>query len=299
MLASIAPLLPALRKTAGRYGYAVQYCSRRQMLVALQRGRLIVRKCDSARSARALEQSLRSDVWLSAAELEQLVRVSHVLLYKLESCGQFPRRKRIARRLYAWRASEVDAWLARREAITMSGSRGASVPTPPATLPAYPPCAGCREKLRTLEIDDDGGPGRLIVAHKLWHAAEGRSPCSGLCKSPAPKPQPRKGETMEQSSTDFAELCDECRATFKSLVLSPRRQESMIEGYLFHYCPHNAVHAAWSDGHANYQHCASLEHGEQINGAYVASKRQFAAMAHDLINRALAAAGKASGGKTS
>jgi predicted DNA-binding transcriptional regulator AlpA len=199
MFAAIAPLLPALRKAAGRFGFAVQYCSRRRLVVALQRGRIIVQKCESASLARSIESGIRSDAYLSIAEVEQLVGRGHIELRKLERNGRFPRRKKIEGRRYGWLARDVEAWIVRRDVITLKGSGGIAPSLAAAIAPApshdprpHAPCEGCRERLRTIEIDDFGGEGRLIDAIRIWHAAEGRSPCSGLCKPPARafKPQP-------------------------------------------------------------------------------------------------------------
>ena len=186
MLNAVAPLLPALRKTAGRYGYAFQYCPRRRMLVALQRGRLTVRPCDSASSARAIDQELRRDSWLSAAQVEELVGGNFLDLLRLERRGRFPRRKKISGRRYGWPAADVEAWIARREAITMSGSRGMSAAQIPAAAiaEACEPCAGCGELFKRIRIDEFGGESRLVNGWRLYFASIGKSPCTGLCKQP-------------------------------------------------------------------------------------------------------------------
>jgi predicted DNA-binding transcriptional regulator AlpA len=178
-VAAIAPLLPALRKAAGRFGYAFQFCPQRGLHIALQRGRVTLQRCDSAQSARELERGIKTDIWLSVAEVEQLVGAGNELLRDLERRGRFPKRKRVSRKRYAWRALEVEAWIAKREQQTMSRLMPLSTPISPA--PDFVPCAGCRAKLQTLKIDDFGGCDRLIVAYKLYNAAHGLSACSGLC----------------------------------------------------------------------------------------------------------------------
>ena len=187
MLAAIAPLLPALRKAAGRYGHAFEYCPRRRVLVGLQRGRVTVRKCESASSARAIERELTREAWLSIAEAEQLIGLGHIALRKLERNGRFPRRKKISGRRYGWRAVDVEAWIARREEITMSGSRGAAAaePRPPAIAwQRGQCCSGCAELFKRIRVDDDGGPARLVNAWRLYYASIGTGPCTGLCKQP-------------------------------------------------------------------------------------------------------------------
>jgi hypothetical protein len=66
--------------------------------------------------------------------------------------------------------------------------------------------------------------------------------------------------------------CQSCLRELSGIINRPARSKMMIEGFLFYYCEHRKVHVCWTeDGHIGLQHCASVEHGNLINGGYVAA----------------------------
>jgi len=57
-----------------------------------------------------------SDRFLRQPEVLQRIGVSWVTILRWEKQGLFPRRRKIGPRLVAWLASEVELWIADREA---------------------------------------------------------------------------------------------------------------------------------------------------------------------------------------
>lgn len=56
------------------------------------------------------------DRLLRRKEVEQLVGLKRSAVYQMISAGVFPRPVKLSTRAVAWRESEVEAWIASREA---------------------------------------------------------------------------------------------------------------------------------------------------------------------------------------
>lgn len=57
-----------------------------------------------------------TDRILRKAEVLFFTGLSHTTLWRLEQEGQFPRRVLLSKGAVGWRASEVEAWIAERQA---------------------------------------------------------------------------------------------------------------------------------------------------------------------------------------
>jgi len=69
-------------------------------------------------------------------------------------------------------------------------------------------------------------------------------------------------------------LCDRCERLFNGLLNHAQRDQAMVEGFLFHWCPENKIHISWTEsGQATLQPCVSSEIGRLINGSYVSALR--------------------------
>jgi prophage regulatory protein len=79
-----------------------------------ERGEAAVQRARDRLVGKAALSSLRMDQFLRMREVSLLTGVPRSTLYLLISRGDFPRPVALTRRLVAWKASEVEAWMAAR-----------------------------------------------------------------------------------------------------------------------------------------------------------------------------------------
>ena len=61
---------------------------------------------------------------LRRPEVERRTQISKASIYRLMAAGQFPTAIKLGERAVAWRASEIDAWLASRPRVHRHASTG-------------------------------------------------------------------------------------------------------------------------------------------------------------------------------
>jgi prophage regulatory protein len=63
-----------------------------------------------------MSRHLPPDDLILRAERKRLVPISEATVWRMERRGEFPRRIRVSAKRVAWRRSEIEAWLQRRQA---------------------------------------------------------------------------------------------------------------------------------------------------------------------------------------